>query len=52
MANESKCPMSAGAGVGTQNEDWWPGQLDLRPLQQFPPQADPMGESFDYAREF
>ena len=52
MANESKCPMSAGAGVGTQNEDWWPGQLDLRPLQQFPPQADPMGESFDYASEF
>ena len=52
MANESKCPMSAGAGVGTQNEDWWPEQLDLRPLQQFPPQADPMGEGFDYAKEF
>jgi catalase-peroxidase len=52
MANESKCPMSAGAGVGTQNEDWWPDQLDLRPLQQFPPQADPMGEDFDYAKEF
>ena len=52
MANESKCPMSAGAGVGTQNEDWWPDQLDLRPLQQFPPQANPMGESFDYAAEF
>jgi catalase-peroxidase len=44
--------MSAGAGVGTQNEDWWPEQLDLRPLQQFPPQADPMGEGFDYAKEF
>ena len=52
MANESKCPMSAGAGVGTQNEDWWPEQLDLRVLQQNPPQADPMGESFDYAKEF
>ena len=52
MANESKCPMSAGAGVGTQNEDWWPDQLDLRPLQQFPPQANPMGEDFDYATEF
>jgi catalase-peroxidase len=52
MANESKCPMSAGAGAGTQNEDWWPDQLDLRPLQQFPPQADPMGEDFDYAMEF
>ena len=52
MANESKCPMSAGAGVGTQNQDWWPEQLDLRVLQQNPPQADPMGESFDYAKEF
>jgi catalase-peroxidase len=52
MANESKCPMSAGAGVGTQNEDWWPEQLDLRVLQQDPPQANPMGEHFDYAKEF
>jgi len=52
MANESKCPMSAGAGVGTQNTDWWPEQLDLRVLQQNPPQADPMGEHFDYAKEF
>jgi catalase-peroxidase len=52
MANESKCPMSAGAGVGTQNADWWPEQLDLRVLQQDPPQADPMGEHFDYAKEF
>ena len=52
MANESKCPMSAGAGVGTQNQDWWPEQLDLRMLQQNPPQADPMGPGFDYAKEF
>ena len=52
MANESKCPMSAGAGVGTQNQDWWPEQLDLHALQQNPPQADPMGEHFDYAKEF
>ena len=52
MANESKCPMSAGAAVGTQNEDWWPEQLNLRVLQQFPAEANPMGESFDYAKEF
>ena len=52
MANESKCPMSAGTGVGTQNQDWWPEQLDLLVLQQNPPQADPMGEHFDYAKEF
>lgn len=52
MANESKCPMSAGAAVGTQNEDWWPEQLNLRVLQQFPAEANPMGEAFDYAKEF
>ena len=52
MANESKCPMSAGAAVGTQNEDWWPEQLNLRVLQQFPAEANPMGDDFDYAKEF
>ena len=52
MEGEGKCPMSAGAAVGTQNEDWWPEQLDLRVLQQYPVQADPMGEDFDYAKEF
>jgi catalase-peroxidase len=49
--NESKCPVT-GHGGGTSNRDWWPNQLDLRPLQKNPPQADPMGEGFDYAEEF
>jgi catalase-peroxidase len=39
-------------GVGQQNEDWWPNQLNLKVLQQNPPVADPMGEGFDYANEF
>src|SRR6056297_415916 len=53
MANESKCPVDHGSvGVGTQNEDWWPNQLNLKVLQQNPPVADPMGEDFDYAEAF
>ncbi|KIF04562.1 hydroperoxidase [Streptomyces sp. RSD-27] len=34
------------------NRDWWPNQLDLQVLHQNSPLADPMGEDFDYAREF
>ncbi len=53
MANESKCPVDHGSvGVGTQNEDWWPNQLNLRVLEQNPPAANPMGEDFDYAEAF
>ena len=31
---------------------WWPDQLNLRILHQNSPEADPMGEEFDYAEEF
>ncbi|MEU9419979.1 catalase/peroxidase HPI [Streptomyces sp. NPDC048272] len=34
------------------NRDWWPNQLDLQVLHQHSPLADPMGEDFDYAKEF
>ena len=34
------------------NQDWWPNQPDLRVLNKHAPQADPMGEDFDYAAEF
>jgi catalase-peroxidase len=51
MADESKCPFSAGVGVGQTNTDWWPEALNLRILT--PPQADPMAdEDFDYPAEF
>jgi catalase-peroxidase len=32
--------------------DWWPDQLDLSVLHARPPQANPLGEDFSYAREF
>ena len=32
--------------------DWWPEMLDLSVLDPFPASYDPMGEEFDYAKEF
>lgn len=34
------------------NRDWWPNQIGVRTLHQHSPLSDPMGETFDYAREF
>ena len=36
----------------TMNKDWWPNQLNLKPLGRHARSADPMGEDFDYAAEF
>lgn len=52
MATESKCPFNHAAGGGTTNRDWWPNQLNLKILHQHAPQADPLGEGFDYAQAF
>ena len=35
-----------------QNRFWWPDQLDLTPLRQHDAKSNPMGEKFDYAKEF
>jgi len=51
----SKCPVMdrPHAAVGsTANQHWWPNQLNLRILRQNHPQANPMGEDFNYAEEF
>jgi catalase-peroxidase len=34
------------------NQDWWPNQPDLRVLHHNSPQPNPLGEDFDYRREF
>ncbi|WP_198515312.1 catalase/peroxidase HPI [Marinomonas sp. ef1] len=59
MSNEGKCPFNHGAaganqssGRGTSNKDWWPNQLNLNILHQHSPKSNPMGEDFDYAKEF
>jgi len=51
MTSESKCPVTGGSQAHT-NRDWWPNQLDLRVLHQHSTLSDPMGEAFDYAKEF
>lgn len=37
---------------GTNNNDWWPNQLNLSVLRQNSSLSDPMGENFDYRKEF
>ena len=34
------------------NQDWWPNMLDLSILHQNSAKSNPMGEDFDYAKEF
>jgi catalase-peroxidase len=51
MDDESKCPVVHSI-EGRRNRDWWPDELDLKPLQQNSPTASPMGEDFNYAEEF
>jgi catalase-peroxidase len=34
------------------NRDWWPDALDISVLHRNSPLSDPMGEAFDYAKEF
>ena len=46
-----KCPFTGGTR-GHRNRDWWPEQLDIGVLHTNAPAADPMGEAFDYAKEF
>ena len=54
MSTETKCPFhtTAVAGDVKSSRDWWPNQLNLKILRQFSPLSDPMGEDFDYAKEF
>ena len=55
---ESKCPVTGatqkhtvGTG-GTKNRNWWPNQLNLNTLRQHSSLSNPMGEDFDYSKEF
>ena len=52
MTTEAKCPFNHSIGGGTSNRDWWPNQLRLDLLHQHSSKSNPMGERFDYAKEF
>ena len=54
---DSKRPVTGSAhehiaGGGTTNRDWWPNQLKLDILHQRSSKSNPMGEGFNYAKEF
>ena len=61
MSIDVSCPVTNGAppnarphalaGART-NADWWPNALNLKILNQHSPLIDPMGEAFDYPKEF
>jgi catalase-peroxidase len=51
MATEAKCPFTSTTPAHT-NRDWWPNQLNVQSLHQHSALSNPMGEEFDYAREF
>src|SRR5260370_38820783 len=50
-STESKCPFNHKISA-PMNRDWWPNQLNLQVLHQHSNLSDPMGEEFDYAKEF
>ncbi|MBK5202745.1 MAG: catalase/peroxidase HPI [Prolixibacteraceae bacterium] len=62
MGNNSKkvsrCPVTGAigkdsiGGSGQKNRDWWPNQLKLNILRQHSSKSNPMGEDFDYIKEF
>ncbi|HTY91551.1 MAG TPA: catalase/peroxidase HPI [Methanocella sp.] len=57
MSEDSRCPVTGmtskqAIGRGRSNRDWWPNQLDLDILHQHSPMSNPMGEDFNYAKEF
>ena len=51
MDETTKCPFTGGSRAHT-NRDWWPNQLNLGVLHQHSTLSDPMGEAFDYSKEF
>jgi catalase-peroxidase len=46
-----KCPV-VHTTAARANRDWWPNQLSLKVLHQHSTLSDPLGEAFDYAKEF
>jgi catalase-peroxidase len=57
MNEEERCPVPHGSHThslsgGTTNQDWWPHQLKLDILNQHSSESNPMGEGFNYAKEF
>ena len=46
------CPVMGGGSRKGGNKEWWPEGLSLDMLHRNSPQSDPMGDAFDYVKEF
>ena len=59
IKEQSKCPFTGvgtppkhSTGKGQTNKDWWPNSLNLKILSQQSSLVNPMGEKFNYKKEF
>ncbi len=59
IKEQSKCPFTGAGtppkhptGKGQTNKDWWPNSLNLKILSQHSSLVNPMGEKFNYKKEF
>ena len=52
MNEVAACPVAHSPAATRSNRDWWPHHLNIGVLHQNSPAADPMGQAFDYAKEF
>jgi catalase-peroxidase len=52
LACPMKQPRALRALLGRSNRDWWPNQLSLDILHQKGLSGNPLGDDFDYAKEF
>jgi len=52
VKNNAMTVKSNSANTQTNNRDWWPNQLDLSVLRQNSSLSNPMGNDFDYSKEF
>jgi len=50
--DDTERKLTAVAGSGMSNQDWWPNRLKLEILHQHSSRSNPMGEDFNYAKEF
>lgn len=61
-AGDAQCPVTGGHKDSaittstkpgrTQNKDWWPNMMNINILHQHDKKSNPLGEDFDYKKEF
>ena len=52
LSDPKKEPTAMRTLLGRTNRDWWPNHLSLDILHQKGISGNPMGDDFDYAKEF